>query len=134
MIRRPPRSTLFPYTTLFRSSIAAVRQPAFVPLLQSGVGPSQLLNVGVSLIVLQYDVGADRRLRPIWADTVSGIDIGDNSVGRLSQENGPHTSRCLLRILDIGQKRAKKTIPFTNNPSAKAMSPIATDTGKLQAE
>src|SRR6516165_12021687 len=25
MIRRPPRSTLFPYTTLFRSSIAAAR-------------------------------------------------------------------------------------------------------------
>src|SRR5262245_64572492 len=24
MIRRPPRSTLFPYTTLFRSSVAAV--------------------------------------------------------------------------------------------------------------
>src|SRR3989442_10072377 len=39
MIRRPPRSTLFPYTTLFRSAIpprtgrrqlqALVRQPAF---------------------------------------------------------------------------------------------------------
>src|SRR3712207_7747879 len=30
MIRRPPRSTLFPYTTLFRSRAAAdaVRQPA----------------------------------------------------------------------------------------------------------
>src|SRR3712207_9248621 len=26
MIRRPPRSTLFPYTTLFRSSTAAERQ------------------------------------------------------------------------------------------------------------
>src|SRR2546430_11518509 len=26
MIRRPPRSTLFPYTTLFRSSIAADNQ------------------------------------------------------------------------------------------------------------
>src|SRR3712207_8403399 len=25
MIRRPPRSTLFPYTTLFRSEVAAVR-------------------------------------------------------------------------------------------------------------
>src|SRR3712207_9525784 len=25
MIRRPPRSTLFPYTTLFRSSLRAVR-------------------------------------------------------------------------------------------------------------
>src|SRR5258707_8598044 len=28
MIRRPPRSTLFPYTTLFRSSLDAVQQPA----------------------------------------------------------------------------------------------------------
>src|SRR2546429_4569190 len=27
MIRRPPRSTLFPYTTLFRSLVAAVRIP-----------------------------------------------------------------------------------------------------------
>src|SRR2546430_4176815 len=26
MIRRPPRSTLFPYTTLFRSAIALLRQ------------------------------------------------------------------------------------------------------------
>src|SRR2546427_1908214 len=32
MIRRPPRSTLFPYTTLFRSSdtLRAVRVPALV--------------------------------------------------------------------------------------------------------
>src|SRR2546426_6326649 len=28
MIRRPPRSTLFPYTTLFRSAITARRQAA----------------------------------------------------------------------------------------------------------
>src|SRR3712207_7601948 len=28
MIRRPPRSTLFPYTTLFRSQAMAVREPA----------------------------------------------------------------------------------------------------------
>src|SRR3712207_8931043 len=27
MIRRPPRSTLFPYTTLFRSSLPGVPQP-----------------------------------------------------------------------------------------------------------
>src|SRR3712207_9371872 len=27
MIRRPPRSTLFPYTTLFRSSLRCVLQP-----------------------------------------------------------------------------------------------------------
>src|SRR5438034_2581723 len=33
MIRRPPRSTLFPYTTLFRSDAALERQrPSGVPL------------------------------------------------------------------------------------------------------
>src|SRR2546430_12625477 len=30
MIRRPPRSTLFPYTTLFRSHRVAVRHPRVV--------------------------------------------------------------------------------------------------------
>src|SRR3712207_7131780 len=34
MIRRPPRSTLFPYTTLFRSAVA--RAPAAVPPQQHG--------------------------------------------------------------------------------------------------
>src|ERR1039457_1791372 len=29
MIRRPPRSTLFPYTTLFRSGCVSVWRPAF---------------------------------------------------------------------------------------------------------
>src|SRR2546422_3001740 len=28
MIRRPPRSTLFPYTTLFRSRVLRVKRPA----------------------------------------------------------------------------------------------------------
>src|SRR3712207_7301793 len=32
MIRRPPRSTLFPYTTLFRSSISNLRLPLMATL------------------------------------------------------------------------------------------------------
>src|SRR3712207_7281368 len=35
MIRRPPRSTLFPYTTLFRSSVGVVITPARTPLRKS---------------------------------------------------------------------------------------------------
>src|SRR2546430_11492991 len=31
MIRRPPRSTLFPYTTLFRSTLAGLRRPGRLP-------------------------------------------------------------------------------------------------------
>src|SRR5437588_8565312 len=35
MIRRPPRSTLFPYTTLFRSSLRAASSNAVRPLLDT---------------------------------------------------------------------------------------------------
>src|SRR2546421_1676379 len=35
MIRRPPRSTLFPYTTLFRSRSSDASQP-YLPLLWNG--------------------------------------------------------------------------------------------------
>src|SRR2546426_11152325 len=36
MIRRPPRSTLFPYTTLFRSQVAAVKRGAALALFVDG--------------------------------------------------------------------------------------------------
>src|SRR5437899_6106938 len=36
MIRRPPRSTLFPYTTLFRSPFSAAGSAGFDPRLESG--------------------------------------------------------------------------------------------------
>src|SRR6266566_4669474 len=38
MIRRPPRSTLFPYTTLFRSAAGSGRAPA--PRSGTGPGPA----------------------------------------------------------------------------------------------
>src|SRR3712207_8077349 len=38
MIRRPPRSTLFPYTTLFRSSNAYTGATSAVPYLRQKVG------------------------------------------------------------------------------------------------
>src|SRR2546422_2348458 len=37
MIRRPPRSTLFPYTTLFRSRVGEEGLQAVIILLQNGV-------------------------------------------------------------------------------------------------
>src|SRR3712207_8339689 len=50
MIRRPPRSTLFPYTTLFRSRVALRRLPADLhrpahrdrsaPAMTTAVGPT----------------------------------------------------------------------------------------------
>src|SRR2546426_7163827 len=49
MIRRPPRSTLFPYTTLFRSALVVdVRGPVLVLLVhdqETGVLANQLVTV-----------------------------------------------------------------------------------------
>src|SRR5258708_16608654 len=44
MIRRPPRSTLFPYTTLFRS--AFVNKPAMTPLAKD-VNPFEYVEANV---------------------------------------------------------------------------------------
>src|ERR1035438_6387186 len=53
MIRRPPRSTLFPYTTLFRSSERGVEDPDAEPSLGARSAPLQLLDEE------RYGIGAD---------------------------------------------------------------------------
>src|SRR3712207_8267912 len=58
MIRRPPRSTLFPYTTLFRSARVEVVQRA------GGVCPEQLVALAVEANgVLLYRIGSWRLRR-----------------------------------------------------------------------
>ena len=54
MIRRPPRSTLFPYTTLFRSSDL----PALLPLLQteSNMGQVGFLETGEMVVATRDSV------------------------------------------------------------------------------
>src|SRR3712207_8448963 len=46
MIRRPPRSTLFPYTTLFRSDVTAVLDWALLEVRVRDVGSSETPLVG----------------------------------------------------------------------------------------
>src|SRR2546423_10447596 len=58
MIRRPPRSTLFPYTTLFRSRVEACdREP------EAGAGGSRtrLLAPRESLEQIRHELGRDAR-------------------------------------------------------------------------
>src|SRR2546426_2428043 len=64
MIRRPPRSTLFPYTTLFRSRDVGeelVLQAAC--LVELGVQPGELLVLGLELLVQgrEHGVLGDRK-------------------------------------------------------------------------
>src|SRR5436305_10810943 len=57
MIRRPPRSTLFPYTTLFRSRTAPRRRAATWSLTWFQVASEMMIRVSYSLLV------PSRRLR-----------------------------------------------------------------------
>src|SRR3712207_7708742 len=86
MIRRPPRSTLFPYTTLFRSVVD----------LRSDMGPAQLMEAarrGIAIYGSATIVGTSGRQR------ISGVEVrplkGDGTLGdRRSEE---HTSELQSR-------------------------------------
>src|SRR3989442_15898267 len=56
MIRRPPRSTLFPYTTLFRSATPLERQFSRIAGVTQMTSSSGLGNTGITL---QFDLNRD---------------------------------------------------------------------------
>src|SRR3712207_8029749 len=98
MIRRPPRSTLFPYTTLFRSA----REPCFyAPPFRAG--PSALAPAG--------SASAGRRL-PGAAARRPSLRPGDIRTGSRSEE---HTSELqsrqylVCRLLLEKKKKINKT-------------------------
>src|SRR3989442_3387343 len=60
MIRRPPRSPLFPYTTLFRSALTHLDQPP--PRLERGADlVAQEVDVGLDGHCVAMAVGEDRK-------------------------------------------------------------------------
>src|SRR5256886_11561768 len=61
MIRRPPRSTLFPYTTLFRSMLGLAGQR---PLTGDGRHLSPLASHGVSAMSIGFLIDAEQPM--VW--------------------------------------------------------------------
>src|SRR3712207_7666213 len=69
MIRRPPRSTLFPYTTLFRSGVPALGGTTALLLL----GVFTIVNVAV--LVLRRDRVEHQHFRaPTFIPVIGAID------------------------------------------------------------
>src|SRR2546425_9785741 len=112
MIRRPPRSTLFPYTTLFRSVPSQARRNSQieVPVVtRGGAGPV----VGVSLVdsAIRYQArpisssgfkvvgpalvaGPNGQPQTLWAERrLRGADMGLNTVMITGIEGDPVTKR-----------------------------------------
>src|SRR2546427_8243710 len=103
MIRRPPRSTLFPYTTLFRS-------PASNPL-------ADQLKVVARLIAGRSALGTRRQ---VFFVSLGGFDLHDNLIAnqpqlldKVSSRSEEHTSELqsqsnLVCRLLLEKKKKKK--------------------------
>src|SRR2546430_16931028 len=78
MIRRPPRSTLFPYTTLFRS----------LDLGEAGLDVQRCLHlVGHQLVAEQHQSGVEQRLDRL-AHPLALLSAGERSEERRVGEEG----------------------------------------------
>src|SRR5437588_7145750 len=72
MLRRPPRSTLFPYTTLFRSYVPTVTVTRYVtPLREGGSLPAVVEADDLGTYVLKFR-GAGQGPKVLIAELVAG--------------------------------------------------------------
>src|SRR5437762_5984007 len=94
MLRRPPRSTLFPYTTLFRSIAAAIDNP-----------DAELIALGNRLepIILEWLAQSARDDRQIAAHDNACSQAGDRKSTRL---NSSH--RCISYAVFCLKKKNNK--------------------------
>src|SRR3712207_8850291 len=101
MIRRPPRSTLFPYTTLFRST------DAFVLLVAAaGYATSALLARRMHRDLLGPDQAAPLSRRSMGA---AMADIGRDLVARSEEHTSELQSRQYLVCRLLLEKKQNKT-------------------------
>src|SRR3712207_8394666 len=90
MIRRPPRSTLFPYTTLFRSLLHLVDQR-----LEGGLGERARLREDDDAVAHGHDRrdGADVEL---GGERLLGLGVEDRKSTRLNSSHANIVCRLLL--------------------------------------
>src|SRR2546426_5967329 len=99
MIRRPPRSTLFPYTTLFRSRLRRVEQ--------------------------LHDTGIDRRSRRDGRGWCGQVDthVDRRSEEHTSELQSPCNLVCRLLLEKKKKQRFNKTPSHTNKLASKKEQP-----------
>src|SRR3712207_8550302 len=93
MIRRPPRSTLFPYTTLFRSSITG----GDVEVEQSAVRALYGDEVEVEQSALAFANAERLNLRNSSAAVLVGRDVEARDVNTVFLRSEEHTSELQSR-------------------------------------
>src|SRR5258705_13336300 len=98
MIRRPPRSTLFPYTTLFRSRLKGDANLLIMPTLDAA-------NIGFNL--LKTAAGDGITVGPILLGAAKAVHIvtPTATVRRL-------VNMTALTVVDVSAERGNLTLPF----------------------
>src|SRR2546429_7581872 len=102
MIRRPPRSTLFPYTTLFRSRRIARQGPS--------LGPCRRISSPGKKPRPEGLVVSWRRVKKAAAPHRSHPDLGANATTRLRASTGrelPRSRSCTRRAEGLGRRGHK---------------------------
>src|SRR2546427_2322389 len=97
MIRRPPRSTLFPYTTLFRSA---------AQLLQRAGRPETFVVEGYAQLPIE-DRSVNKYLRS--EEHTSELQSQSNLVCRLLLEKKKNTTRIRMPVISSVQLREPKS-------------------------
>src|SRR2546425_8775522 len=101
MIRRPPRSTLFPYTTLFRShreqQVRVVRHLLHADVDRAGDAPDLLRETGGGLVVGHLvrpdDLDVERGRQPRSEEHTSELQSLAYLVCRLLLEKKKHSTQ-----------------------------------------
>src|SRR5258708_23930158 len=96
MIRRPPRSTLFPYTTLFRSTVA-------VPGAAVSISPSSLViepSAGFTFTAAVSGTTAGQSTAVTWSvqEGASGGTVDSRSEEHTSELQSPDHLVCRLLL------------------------------------
>src|SRR3712207_7798493 len=100
MIRRPPRSTLFPYTTLFRSQLEQLERLSRVPC-----GRRRIVPQRVQARLRPEDPGAEHGIggvRRRSEEHTSELQSRQYLVCRLLLEKKKSGSGCRIRTCDHG--------------------------------
>src|SRR3712207_7380612 len=100
MIRRPPRSTLFPYTTLFRSDVAGVQPP---------VDERRARRLGRAVVAVHQRLGAQQDLARLAGRGVAPLLVDDAQLrDRKSTRLNSSHANISYAVFCLKKKKQKK--------------------------
>src|SRR5688572_16467470 len=99
MLRRPPRSTLFPYTTLFRSFVRMAKLAA--PLMTDGGTMFAMSYVGANRVVANYNVMGPVKAALEAACRYLAFELGPQQIRVHAISPGPLKTRAASGIKDF---------------------------------